>query len=320
MSERATRVIEVNISSGILPTFEAARKEADAIKIWLIRFCKKKGYSVKAAIGASMNNPHTGHITTKKTGRRGRPATVFVRTREHMRPTETEPHIHMIIYANPASTVVEELMQRINKKFHKAACRKYYCEDYLEEAVNYLFKQSKKVRMVDYDPSGILNNDDLGFCQLSDEASQTYRGVLAFTKSEAASTPETLDSTAVSDVSETPKELVCNSLINTTTDIIYSLFNTTTLIRDVLTSIKGEREDKKDIEDTTSNNSSIKIKEDKTSIKIRVESSLLQRCIDTIHTLYSHIQKSYDKTENIHISSIHCMNIVPDEENPDFPP
>ena len=37
MSERATRVIEVNISSGILPTFEAARKEADAIKIWLIR-------------------------------------------------------------------------------------------------------------------------------------------------------------------------------------------------------------------------------------------------------------------------------------------
>lgn len=258
-----------------------------------------------------MNNPHTGCITTKKTGRRGRPATVFERKTGFMRPTETEPHIHMIFYANPASTLVEDLMGHINKKFKRVACQKEYCITYLEVAVDYLFKQSKKVRTVDYDPNGILNNDDLGFCRLSDEASQTYRGILAFTKSEGVANPETLDFTDVSKDSETPKQPVCNTLINTTTDIIYSLFNTTTLIRDVLTSIKGERKDKKDIEDTTSNNS---------SIKIRVDSSLLQRCIDTIHTLYSYIQKSSDKTDNIHISSIHCMNIITDEENPDFPP
>ena len=314
MSERATNVIEVNISSGVLPSFDDARKAADSIKMWLIRFCREKGYSVKGIIGVSMNNPHTGCITTKKTGRRGRPATVFERKTGFMRPTETEPHIHMVFYANPASTLVEELMRHINKKFKRVACQKEYCITYYDVALDYLFKQSKKVRTVEYDESGILNNDDLGFCRLSNELSEKYRGVLAFTKSAAAATPETLDSTAVSDVSDPPKELVCNSLINTTTDIIYSLFNTTTHIKDVLTSIKGERENKKDIGDTTSNNSSIKIKEDKTSIKIRVDSSLLQRCIDNIHTLYSYIQEKFDKTSNIHISSIHCMDNV---SNPD---
>lgn len=311
MSERATNVIEVNISSGVLPTFDEARKAADSIKMWVIRHCREKGYSVKGIIGVSMNNPHTGCITTKKTGRRGRPATVFERKTGFMRPTETEPHIHMIFYANPASTLVEDLMGHINKKFKRVACQKEYCITYLEVAVDYLFKQSKKVRTVEYDEGGILNNDDLGFCRLSNELSEKYRGILAFTKSEVAATPETLDFTDVSEDSETSKQPVCNTLINTTTDIIYSLFNTTTLIRDVLTSIKGERKDKKDIEDTTSNNS---------SIKIRLDSSLLQRCIDSIHTLYSYIQKSSDKTDNIHISSIHCMNIITDEENPDFPP
>ena len=73
MSERKTKFITINISAGIFPSYEEAQKEADAIKQWIIRLCKKEGYSCKAIIGISKNNPHTGSITTEKTGKRGRP-------------------------------------------------------------------------------------------------------------------------------------------------------------------------------------------------------------------------------------------------------
>lgn len=313
MSKRVSRVMSVNISAGVFPTFEAAVKEADAIKIWLVRLCQKHGYSVKATIGVSMNNPSTGSITTKKKGGRGRPTTVFERNTGVMRPTETEAHIHMVLYANPASTIIDRLAERINKKFHKRVAWVKDCEEYVSAAVNYLFKQSLKIRTVNYDRNDILYNDDFGYGRAVDAAMDEYRNILAFTKSEAATTPETIDSTTVSEVSAEQKELLCNRDINTTTDIIYPLLNTTTLIKDVPACIQEEREDKKDKEDTTSNdNSSIKVKEDKRS--------LIKRCIDTIHTLCSYIQEKFDKQENIHISSIRCMNIVPDEENPDFSP
>ena len=50
MSERKTKFITINISAGIFPSYEEAKKEADAIKQWIIRLCKRKGYSCKAII------------------------------------------------------------------------------------------------------------------------------------------------------------------------------------------------------------------------------------------------------------------------------
>ena len=89
LSKRVTKVISVNISAGVFPTFETAVKEADAIKIWLVRLCKKYGYAIKGTIGISMHNPSTGCITTKKNGGRGRPTNIFARRTSVMKPNVT---------------------------------------------------------------------------------------------------------------------------------------------------------------------------------------------------------------------------------------
>ena len=59
MSKRKTKFISINISAGVFPTYEESQKEADAIKQWIIRLCEKNGYSCRAIIGISKNNPNT---------------------------------------------------------------------------------------------------------------------------------------------------------------------------------------------------------------------------------------------------------------------
>lgn len=73
MSARVTKKMSVNISAGTFKTFEEAVKEANAIKGWLNRLCKRKGYSCRVMIGVSENNPHTGKVTGAQTGKPGRP-------------------------------------------------------------------------------------------------------------------------------------------------------------------------------------------------------------------------------------------------------
>ena len=119
MSKRKTKFISINISAGVFPTFDDALKEADAIKQWIIRLCEKNGYSCRGIIGTSENNPSTGSITTKKTGKRGRPPKAFVRTTTVMTPTKVDSHIHIVIFANPADMITSELRKHLNKKYKK---------------------------------------------------------------------------------------------------------------------------------------------------------------------------------------------------------
>lgn len=107
MSARVTKKMSVNISAGTFKTFEEAVKEANAIKGWLNRLCKRKGYSCRVMIGVSENNPHTGKVTGARTGKPGRPKNIFVRGNGVMRPTTTDPHIHIVLIANPAETVAQ---------------------------------------------------------------------------------------------------------------------------------------------------------------------------------------------------------------------
>ena len=60
MSKRKTKAIAFNISAGTFGSFEEAVKEANSIKIWLARLCERHGYSCKALLGVSKNNPHVG--------------------------------------------------------------------------------------------------------------------------------------------------------------------------------------------------------------------------------------------------------------------
>lgn len=146
MSAKVTKQMSVNIAAGTFKTFEEAVKTANAIKIWLTRLCERKGYSCKAIIGASENNPHTGKVVRVKTGKCGRPKNTFVRDNGIMRPTMTDPHIHIVLIANPAETVAQALVKHLNTKYGKRVAWAKDCSDYYDTAVDYLKRQSLKVR------------------------------------------------------------------------------------------------------------------------------------------------------------------------------
>lgn len=163
MSTRKTKAMAVHISSGVFKTLEDATKEANSIKIWLQRLCERYSYSCRAIIGISQNDPKTGCIAPKLTGKRGRPQYIFIRTTKIMKPTKTEAHIHIVLYANPADMICSLLSKHLNNKYKKKIVWTYDCAKYINNATNYVLKQSIKLRKVDFDKNGILNNDKIGF-------------------------------------------------------------------------------------------------------------------------------------------------------------
>lgn len=163
MSQRKTKIIAFHISAGTYKSFDGALKEANAIKIWLQRLCVQKDYACKAIIGVSQNNPSVGAITAEKKIGRGRPSSIFKRTSLMMKPSTTEPHIHIILFANPASMITSLLARHLNNKHKRKVCFFADCCDYTEEAVSYVMRQSLKLRSVEYDPTALLNTEPWGF-------------------------------------------------------------------------------------------------------------------------------------------------------------
>ena len=190
MSAKVTKKMSVNIAAGTFKTFEEAVKSANAIKIWLTRLCERKGYSCKAIIGASENNPHTGKVVRVKTGKCGRPKNTFVRDSGIMRPTMTDPHIHIVLIANPAETVAQALVKHLNTKYGKRVTWAKECrtKEHFENAISYLKRQSLKIRYAEINTSPFL-----------------------FTPSEGEETVENAGGTSVLDGSNATEELQCKS-------------------------------------------------------------------------------------------------------------
>ena len=155
MSKRKSKVLSFNISAGAFINFEEAVREANAIKIYITRLCIKKGYSCKAIIGVSKHNPKVGAITAVKKGGKGRPKIIFQRTSNILIPVTTDPHIHIVLYANPADMIACELRKHLNTKYKSKVCWHNDCSEYVDEAVSYVLKQSLKLRKVDIDKTGI---------------------------------------------------------------------------------------------------------------------------------------------------------------------
>ena len=131
----------------------------------------------------------------------------------------------MILYCNPAATIVKALTDHLNKKYGKNVCWVKDCTDYTRNAVHYAIKQSLKVRTVDYDRQDILAADEWGFCEAVDEALDEYRNAaVSFTKTEAPLEPEILENTALSDTLHEEKELICNKKYIVPTYIIDSMY------------------------------------------------------------------------------------------------
>lgn len=224
MSARKTKVIKVNISAGTYTSYEEAVKEANAIKRWLIRLCEKKGYSCKAVMGISMNNPHAGTVKTK--GRKKE----FVVSGGAMMPSLVDAHIHMVIYGNPADMIIKELRNHLNKKHKKSVIWSKECKstEEVENGVNYAIKQSLKIRTIDYDRQDMLSSDEWGYYEALNDATESVKEKTAFTKSISEQPTETLENTSISELQGTSPELQYKSYKEDITSNTY-IFNRTFL-------------------------------------------------------------------------------------------
>lgn len=224
MSMRKTNVFSFNVSAGIFKNFNDAVKEANAIKIWLNRLCKKKGYSCKAIIGISMHNPQTGYVKPHKSGGRGRPKVIFKRSTKMMKPCETEPHLHIILYANPGNMIRNLLAKHLNNKYKKEVAWVKNCSGYISVAVDYVFKQCIKLRKVEIDETGILINDDMGFYKAVEDIDGKYgQAKLSFTYFQPPKSPTNANREALHEDSKDEETLQCNSFIDK--DINLNMYN-----------------------------------------------------------------------------------------------
>ena len=148
MSKRKTGYRAIHVSAGVFSDLNAAIREADAIKMWLLRLCARKGYKCSAYIGISVNNPRAGEVSRPKTGKRGRPKNKFVQSNTDVDP-ETEPHLHIIIHGIPAETIAQAISDHLNKKYKKRVSWVKNCSDYIETVLRYVIRQSMYVRTLD---------------------------------------------------------------------------------------------------------------------------------------------------------------------------
>ncbi len=201
----------ITVSSGIFATTKEAVKEANALKIWLQRLCAKKGYSCKAIIGVSEYNPKAGTMTVLRTGKRGRPRKRFARTNYYLPNHKTAPHIHIVLYGNPADMICSLMADRLNNKHKTKALWYNDCREYQEEALTYVLKQSQTIRTVEIDEKEILLTDKHGFYTAVSKANATIQAQgIKFTHQEAPKQPKKQGSKRHSRTQQRRKRLQCN--------------------------------------------------------------------------------------------------------------
>lgn len=211
--KRKTKVMMITVSSGIFSTTQEAVKEANALKIWLQRLCQRKGYSCKAVIGVSEYNPQAGTMTVLRTGKRGRPKKRFARTNYYLPNHKTAPHIHIVLYGNPADMLCSLMADRLNNKYKTKAVWFNDCREYQGEALIYILKQSQTIRTVEIDEKGILATDKHGFYTAVSKANATIQAQgIKFTLQEAPTQPKKQGSKRHSRTQQIRKRLQCNMI------------------------------------------------------------------------------------------------------------
>lgn len=149
---RKLKTLGIDTNAGIYSSEEEAIKEANALKRHILYFAKKKGYKVDLLIGVSKNNPYSGHIETIKTGKAGRPKKIFKLDTTFNPDDCPDLHLHMLLTAEPADTVANEIIDYLKKRHKKSVCWKKDCSDYKDTALEYIEKQALTTRTLKYDP------------------------------------------------------------------------------------------------------------------------------------------------------------------------
>ena len=209
--KRKTKVMMITVSSGIFTNTQEAIKEANALKIWFQRLCARKGYSCKAIIGVSEYNPKAGTMTVLRNGKRGRPRKRFTRTNYYLPNHKTAPHIHILLYGNPADMLCSLLADRLNNKYKTKSVWYNDCREYQEEALTYILRQSQTIRTVEIDEKGILSTDKHGFYTAVSMANTTIQAQgIKFTHKETPTQPKKQGTQRHSRTQQRRKKLQCN--------------------------------------------------------------------------------------------------------------
>lgn len=187
MSTRQTRNIFISTSSGVFSSIEDAISAANSIKIWLQRLCARKGYACQGTIGISANNPKDGRVGRTKTGKKGRPINAFIYKNSTIAHKSVQPHIHIILKANPAHTIGKAIVAYF-KRFGPKSAQYKDCSDYADTAAEYLQKQSLKVRNIS--------------CNVE---------LFSFTAMICSSEPESAENACNNDAAKSSPELQCNN-------------------------------------------------------------------------------------------------------------
>ena len=232
MSARKSKVVKVNISAGTYKDEVEAVREANVIKRWLIRYCEKNGYSIKGKVWISTNSAYAGRIINKGRKKEYKPNGKPL-------PTVVEAHIHMVLFCNPASTIVEALKSYLNKKHMKAVVWDRHCNSRaeVENAVEYAMRQSRKVRTIDYDRKDVLSVDEWGYYEALEKAEAKIKDNLSFTKSVPEQNPETLENKSVSSISDTPETLTYKSIKHNYLYYIVPTFYNRSIIKALLQNV-----------------------------------------------------------------------------------
>lgn len=134
--------MHISTRAGCYSTTEDALADVAAFLIWLKRMCAKNNYACVCYAGVSEYDDEKGSILCGKRGKKE-----FI-PKGKRRPQKIDPHIHIVLLANPAETLAKKSLAFFAKRgksgWHKD------CESYLEDCMPYAMRQSIKYRTTSY--------------------------------------------------------------------------------------------------------------------------------------------------------------------------
>lgn len=151
INERKTHVISIDVSSKIYSSFEEALKGADSLKDFVKRTCLKNDYSCVGFIGVSEYDTKFGNIVVDKFGKR-----IFQPSFLPNGSIKVNPHLHICLLANPASTLKDTIYKYFKKKYKQKVTWENEIDEYYENKIRYILDQSEKLRTININ-SDVLN-------------------------------------------------------------------------------------------------------------------------------------------------------------------
>jgi len=168
MSKKKNHFYHISISAGQYPSVAAALADVEAFRMHLKRKCKNNGYSCICYAGVSENDHDAGQIRCGKQGKK-----VFI-AYENADEITIDPHIHIILLANPGETVAKLTRAYFARKGIEAY--HYRCDDYSMSAIVYAMRQSKKCRTIACNADQLPHLMVSHFCTIAEAANEILNG------------------------------------------------------------------------------------------------------------------------------------------------